>query len=193
MNMTTAALFAATCLSASHAIAGENLVKNPDLSYSTENWETLYFTGTGKEAKPNKEVEFISHVADDGVGDSKGCLKITTKLDAGMAATPHNTGACAAISKVPGNAETPARLKLTFHAKGGQQGAWSLYVGRANGGGNKQVFPLNTDWEQFEMELTVPHDTSMIIFCPTDEKGVPVDGEVLIDEVTVEDISFAGN
>ncbi|MCX6972614.1 MAG: hypothetical protein NTV93_21025 [Verrucomicrobia bacterium] len=192
MNTTTIAALTVTCLMTIPVIGADNLVKNPDLSADTTGWQTSCFTATGEEAKRDKGADFISHVATDGAGGSKGCIKITTKLEEGGGKTPHNTGGWALIEKVPGSPETPCHLKVLFYAKSGDGTTGYLYVGRVNGGGNKHILPISSEWQKFEVEISAPYPTSGIIFCPTDKKGKDaIDGEVLLDEVTVEDLGPA--
>ena len=192
MNTTTIAAFVVICMSTTSAISAENLVKNPELSSDTAGWETMCMPRTDGTSVRNKEANFISHVADQGAAGTQGCLKVSTKLEEGTLNTTNNTGVCASIVKVSGSDETPARVKVTFYAKSADHTTEYLYVGRVFGGGNKHVLLITSDWQKFEVEISAPYPISSIIFCPTNKIGKDaVNGEVLLDEVTVEDLGPA--
>ncbi|MEI6492571.1 MAG: hypothetical protein WCO94_08480 [Verrucomicrobiota bacterium] len=187
--ITIVAAFAATCVAITQATGSENLVKNPDLSSDTAGWETMCMPRTDGASVRNKEANFISHVADQGAAGTQGCLKVSTKLEEGTLNTTNNTGACASIVKVSGSDETPARVKVTFYAKSADHTTEYLYIGRVGGGGNKHALPITSDWQKFEVEISAPYPISGIIFCPTNKIGKDaVNGEVLLDEVAVEDL-----
>jgi hypothetical protein len=113
---------------------------------------------------------------------------MTPQIEEGIS-MPHLTGVYAKIRKVSGSVDSPAHLKVTFYAKAADQNTGYLRVGRLAGGGNKCVFPLSSDWEKFEADISAPHDMDAILFCPSDKSGnKAIDLEVLLDEVVVEDI-----
>lgn len=172
------------CLSATQAIGADNLVENPDLACDTNGWKTV----SHKSGERDKHADFITYVADQGANGTKGCLKMTTQIEEGIS-FPSASGVYTNISKVLGSAESPAHLKVTFYAKAADQSTGYLHVGRLWGGGKKCIFPLSSEWEKFEAEISSPYDTDAILFCPSDKSGKEaINGEVLLDEVVVEDL-----
>jgi hypothetical protein len=193
MKSSILTVFAVMCLANAQAICGDNLVKNPELASDTSGWETIRMERGNGSSKRIKDANFISHVTDDGAAGTTGCLKISTKFEGGDPVFLKDTGVFVQIPRVSGSEDAPAILKVAFYAKAGNDATSYLYVGRLYGGGNKHKLPLTSDWQRFEVEVSAPHDTSGIIFCPTNEKGSQaVEGEVLLDEVTVENVRMAG-
>ena len=193
MKPTILTVFAVMCLANAQALCGDNLVKNPDLASDTSGWGTIRMERIDGSSKRINNANFISHVSDDGAAGTTGCLKISTKFEEGGEVFLKDNGVFVQIPRVSGSEDAPAILKVTFYAKAGNEATSYLYVGRLYGGGNKHKLPISSDWQRFEVEISAPHDTSGIIFCPTNEKGTqPVEGEVLLDEVTVENVGKAG-
>lgn len=172
----------------------ENLAKNGSLDTDATGWGTRrekIAVVDGKQTKTiDEEAKFISYLADDGANGTKGCLKIDMVVAEGYSKHPSECGAYASIRKIPGSAEAPARVKVTFYARCPDQSVAFLRVGRLGAGGSNKILPLTGEWQRFEYVMSAPYNMNGILFSPTEKYGTTiVSGPVLIDEVTVEDVS----
>jgi len=191
MNLIAAVAAAIVVTSSARA---DNLAKNGSLATDATAWGTRrekIGVVDGQHSKTiDEEANFTSHLADDGANGTKGCLKISFVVNEDYTKHPSECGAYASIRRIPGSAEAPARAKITFYARCPDKSVAFLRVGRLGAGGDQKVLPLTEEWQKFEFVMSAPYNINGILFSPTDKyRAMIVSGPVLIDEVTVEDVS----
>jgi hypothetical protein len=172
-SMMALCLLTGVCAVANTASGAENLVTNGNFDKGTEGWR-----GFKKDANVP---EFISLEANDGVGDTKGCLKVSfANVDDTCA--PWVTGALLTLKEsVPSN----CKMKISFSAKS-LKGSRNLVVHRNAGGGSTEIAKMSDQWQQFDLFLTSKHETPFILFSIVGEQGGSVEkGEFLLDNVSV--------
>ncbi len=172
-SMMALCLLTGVCAVANTASGAENLVTNGNFDKGTEGWLGV------KQHTPGPE--FISLEANDGVGDTKGCLKVSfASVD--DTCVPWMTGALLTLKEsVPPN----CKMKISFSAKS-LKGSRNLVVHRSSGGGSTAIAKLSDQWQEFELFLTSKHETPIILFSIVGEQGGAVEkGEFLLDNVSV--------
>ncbi|MBI4024771.1 MAG: hypothetical protein HY360_07290 [Verrucomicrobia bacterium] len=167
----------------------ENALSNGTFESDTSGWAGYLATVVNGQQTVIHKPSFVSLEAHDTAGKSKGALRGNIQVDDAAVAAGHsvfhNTGVGATLPK-----EFPANstLKITFSAKS-LEGSRYLCVTRVGGGAKHIVVELAESWDKYEMELPVQVAGSQIVFCTVASKDAsltPVNGEFLLDDVSVE-------
>ena len=172
-SMMALCLLTGVCAVANTASGAENLVPTGNFDKGTDGWLGV------KQHTPGPE--FISLEANDGVGDTKGCLKVSF-ANVDDTCVPWMTGALLTLKEsVPQN----CKMKISFSAKS-LKGSRNLVVHRSSGGGSTAIAKLSDQWQEFELFLTSKHETPIILFSIVGEQGGAVEkGKFLLDNVSV--------
>ena len=161
------------CVTANTALGAENLVVNGTFDSGIEGWRAW---SDNADALPS-----ISFVADDGVGDKKGCLKVSFDKSAGDM-VPWTLGAIMNFSQQqPPN----FKVKISFSAKS-LKGSRKLLISRPSGGGATEAVEMTDKWQQFEVQFSSKFETPFLAFAIIDPSSGKVDkGEFLLDNVSI--------
>lgn len=162
---------------------GENLVPNGTFDSDIKGvWKGVLEV---EKTDDSADVPEITFVEDDGVGDSKGCMKVALRKFDGKDVAPWTAGARVILKDtIPEN--TPA--KVTFSAKS-LDGSWKLLVIRPGGGSKGEAVELSQEWQQFEVTFfSELYGTPVLMFTlipPTGPASHVENGEFLLDDVSV--------
>jgi len=164
---------------------GKNLAKNGSFDRGTDGWIALKTVVRENGKRTLVPAPFLSHVADDGVGDRSGCLKVNTR-DIGPDGAPWESGA---IAHTEGMIPKNSTVRVMFYGKS-ISGSRRLAVRRHAGGGGTAT-TLSGEWERYELTFKPgPWETNSLVFSLINPRagreGQLEAGEFLLDEVTVD-------
>ena len=175
-------ILAGVCVAADLAEDG-NLLVNGNFTADIQGWQGDKTAARDGKLATTPAPEFVSFVADDGVGEAKGCLNVSIRnVDSNC--TLWTSGAYMKFKK---SLAAGTKIRISFDAKS-LKGSRRVVFSRPCGGGGTDTVLISAEWQPYELFFTPRFDTPGLYFGIVDHyspKGYLERGELLLDNVSV--------
>jgi hypothetical protein len=173
-------LIGGICMVWSSLVWGGTYIKNGSFETGIESWASKI------EGKTVSSPGFVTHVADDGAENTRGCLKAVINIPDDASWYSHSSGVVCSMSSIP--ADTTVRIH--FYAKRKPGSSPILSIARTFGGAFETV-ELSKRWKKYSVDMTVPVETGSLIFSLVEDQNRKksqklVEGEFFLDELRLE-------